>query len=96
MPKVEVGPVELFYESMGAGEPLLLIMGLGAQMLHWPDDFCEGLVKRGFRVIRFDNRDVGESTRLDHLGTPRRVRRSMEDSGMDQPTPSTEAPAAEL
>jgi pimeloyl-ACP methyl ester carboxylesterase len=43
---------------------LLLIMGLAAQMIHWDDDFCRQLAARGFRVIRFDNRDIGKSTRL--------------------------------
>lgn len=62
--------IELAYDSFGDGEPLLLIMGLGAQMVFWEDDFCRTLAARGYRVIRFDNRDVGGSTRLEHLGTP--------------------------
>ncbi|MDB4988269.1 MAG: alpha/beta hydrolase fold [Myxococcaceae bacterium] len=71
MPKVRVNQdVELFYESFGEGEPLLLIMGIGAQMVIWEDDFCRQLAARGFRVIRFDNRDVGHSTRLDQLRAP--------------------------
>jgi pimeloyl-ACP methyl ester carboxylesterase len=71
MPKVRVNQdVELAYESFGEGEPLLLIMGIGAQMVIWEDDFCRALAARGFRVIRFDNRDVGESTRLDELRAP--------------------------
>jgi pimeloyl-ACP methyl ester carboxylesterase len=71
MPKVRVNEdVELAYESFGEGEPLLLIMGIGAQMVIWEDDFCRALAARGFRVIRFDNRDVGESTRLDQLRAP--------------------------
>ena len=48
----------------GDGPPVVLIMGLGAQRVHWPDGFCDLLFEQGFRVIRFDNRDVGESTRL--------------------------------
>ncbi len=58
--------IELCYEIFGeaSAEPLLLIMGLGAQMIHWPDDFCRQLAARGFRVIRFDNRDIGHSTKL--------------------------------
>lgn len=58
--------IELCYEIFGApdAEPLVLIMGLGAQMIHWDDDFCRDLAGRGFRVIRFDNRDIGKSTRL--------------------------------
>ena len=47
---------------MPAAEPMLLIMGLGAQMIHWDDEFCRQLAARGFRVIRFDNRDIGKST----------------------------------
>ena len=43
---------------------MLMIMGLGAQMIHWDDDFCEMLAARGYRVIRFDNRDIGKSTRM--------------------------------
>jgi pimeloyl-ACP methyl ester carboxylesterase len=49
---------------------LLLIMGLGEQMIAWPDGFCTALADRGFHVIRFDNRDVGQSTWLDELGAP--------------------------
>jgi pimeloyl-ACP methyl ester carboxylesterase len=61
------GDVELAYERLGdpAGEPLLLIMGVGAQMVGWPDGFCAELGARGFAVVRFDNRDVGLSGRLD-------------------------------
>lgn len=60
--------IRLAWESVGEGEPLLLVMGLGAQMLMWPESFCRMLAERGFRVIRFDNRDVGLSTRLDQHG----------------------------
>jgi len=58
--------IELCYEIFGApdAEPLVLIMGLGAQMIHWDDEFCRDLAGRGFRVIRFDNRDIGQSTRM--------------------------------
>jgi pimeloyl-ACP methyl ester carboxylesterase len=61
------GEIELAYEVLGepGGEPLLLIMGLGAQMVGWPDGFCRELTARGFTVVRFDNRDVGLSTHLD-------------------------------
>jgi pimeloyl-ACP methyl ester carboxylesterase len=51
-------------------EPIVLVMGLGAQMVLWPDAFCEALAARGFRVVRFDNRDIGMSTKLEHLGMP--------------------------
>lgn len=65
------GTIELATEVFdGGGPPILLIMGLNAQMLLWPEPFCEALADRGHRVIRYDNRDVGLSTRLDELGTP--------------------------
>jgi pimeloyl-ACP methyl ester carboxylesterase len=53
-----------------AGEPLLLIMGLGMQLIAWPDGFVAALVERGFRVIRFDNRDIGLSQGFDSAGVP--------------------------
>ena len=52
------------------GEPLVLVMGLGMQLVAWHPDFVAMLVARGFRVIRFDNRDIGLSQRFDHLGVP--------------------------
>lgn len=60
------GGIELCYEDWGdeAAEPLLLIMGLSAQMLLWHEEFCQMLVERGFRVIRFDNRDIGLSSKI--------------------------------
>ncbi|BBX74886.1 alpha/beta hydrolase [Mycobacterium shinjukuense] len=61
------GEVKLYYEDMGDPDhpPVLLIMGLGAQMLLWRTDFCARLVGQGLRVIRFDNRDVGLSTKTE-------------------------------
>ena len=58
--------VELHYEDLGNPEdpPILLIMGLGAQLTLWHNEFCAKLVGLGYRVIRFDNRDVGLSTKL--------------------------------
>jgi pimeloyl-ACP methyl ester carboxylesterase len=65
-------PVELAYDVIGErGTPLVLIMGIGAQRIFWDDHFCNLLVAAGFRVIRFDNRDVGQSTHLDaHVPPP--------------------------
>ncbi|MFZ5562199.1 MAG: alpha/beta fold hydrolase [Pseudomonadota bacterium] len=62
----KAGELELCYEDWGDenAPPFLLIMGLSAQMLLWPDEFCRRLVQRGFRVIRFDNRDIGLSSKL--------------------------------
>ena len=61
------GSLELYYEDMGDPDhpAILLIMGLGAQLLLWRHGFCEELVAAGFRVIRYDNRDVGLSSKLD-------------------------------
>lgn len=58
--------IEICYDIFGSAdaEPLLLIMGLSAQMVLWDDEFCRELAMRGFRVIRFDNRDIGQSTKL--------------------------------
>jgi pimeloyl-ACP methyl ester carboxylesterase len=60
------GAITLCYERFGSqgDPPLLLIMGLATQMIGWPDEFCEQLAGRGFHVVRFDNRDIGRSTRI--------------------------------
>ena len=64
-------PVELAYDIFGAsGRPLVAIMGIGAQRIFWDEPMCEALVAAGFQLVRFDARDVGESTRLD-AETPR-------------------------
>ena len=67
-----VGEVELAYESFGdpADPAVLLVMGLGSQMIFWPDELCEALAGAGCHVIRFDNRDSGRSTVLDHHEPP--------------------------
>jgi len=72
MPKAKSNGIELEYEIHGdpAAEPLLLVMGLGAQMTRWPPALYEMLVARGLRVIRFDNRDVGLSQKIDEAGMP--------------------------
>jgi len=69
---VAVGDIEIAYETFGdATDPaMLLVMGLGTQMLAWPDAFCEQLAAAGRYVIRFDNRDAGLSTHLDGVRAP--------------------------
>src|SRR5690606_10641333 len=59
--------IEICHESFGdpADPPLLLVMGLGMQMVGWHDEFCRRLAERGFYVVRFDNRDAGRSTHFD-------------------------------
>lgn len=66
------GGVELAYERVGpgTGEPLLLIMGLGMQMHFWHDDLVATFVAAGFDPVRYDNRDVGESTHFSYRGAP--------------------------
>ena len=62
--------IELDDQGLAGGEPIVLIMGLGMQLIAWPDELVQQLVSRGFRVLRIDNRDAGLSTHLDHLGAP--------------------------
>ena len=69
---VKVGAIDIAYETFGdsSAPPILLIMGLGAQMIRWDDVFCQLLAAQGYWVIRFDNRDVGLSTKFDDSGIP--------------------------
>jgi pimeloyl-ACP methyl ester carboxylesterase len=70
--QVKANAITLEVEDHGSpnGEPLVLIMGLGMQLIAWHEDFVQSLVDRGFRVIRFDNRDIGLSENFDRLGVP--------------------------
>src|SRR5690242_10546582 len=72
MPQVRANGIDIEYESFGrkADPAVLLIMGYAAQLTMWPVAFCEGLAARGFRIVRFDNRDAGLSTHLSQLGVP--------------------------
>jgi pimeloyl-ACP methyl ester carboxylesterase len=72
MPQVRANGIDIEYESFGLeSDPLiLLVMGFGAQLIFWPDALCQGLAAKGFRVVRFDNRDIGKSTHLAHLTAP--------------------------
>ncbi len=75
MPQLKTVPangIEIAYETFGdrGAPPLVLVMGLGTQMLAWPDEFCEDLVARGHYVVRFDNRDVGASTHFHGVRAP--------------------------
>lgn len=80
MPKARNGDVELAYETFGDGKPetILLVNGLGSQMTRWPEPLCAKLVARGYRVIRFDNRDTGLSTWL-----PEGFRYTLKDMAAD-------------
>lgn len=72
MARIVANGLQFEYEVRGpaGGEPILLINGLAGQLVDWPEALLAGLVARGFRTITFDNRDIGLSTELDHLGLP--------------------------
>ncbi len=72
MPSVRANGIEIAYETFGrpGDRPLLMITGLGMQMLQWDEPFCEALAARGHYAIRFDNRDTGLSSSFDHAGLP--------------------------
>ncbi len=72
MPKANINNIEIEYETIGdpISKPLLLIAGLGSQLLAWSDEMCENIAKNGFFVIRFDNRDIGLSTKFEDAGMP--------------------------
>ena len=69
---VKANGIDIAYETFGDRQdpPLLLVMGLGTQMIAWPDDLCQGLADRGFYVVRYDNRDCGLSTHFDGKRAP--------------------------
>ena len=69
---VEANGIESVYDTFGepSASPMLLVMGLGQQMIFWDEEFCIQLAAQGYRVIRFDNRDVGLSTKFDEAGVP--------------------------
>ncbi len=72
MPRAQSNGIEIEYETFGdaGAAPIILVMGLGAQMIFWEEEFCDGLAARGHYVVRFDNRDCGLSTKFDEAGVP--------------------------
>lgn len=72
MPVAQANGLDIFYDEIGdaSASAVLLIMGLGTQMIAWSDDFRQRLASRGFRVVRFDNRDIGLSQKLDGAPIP--------------------------
>ncbi|WP_019515072.1 alpha/beta fold hydrolase [Sphingomonas sp. Mn802worker] len=92
MAQVRANGITIEYEDHGDRDapPIMLVMGLGAQLVRWPIELVDDLVSRGFRVIRFDNRDVGLSTKFDHAGTPNIVWTAMiQQFGRTPPVPYT-------
>ena len=73
---VKANGVRLAYDSFGDKDnpPLILIMGLGTQMIAWPDELCKGLAQQGFYVVRFDNRDIGLSEKMENAHIPKASR----------------------
>jgi pimeloyl-ACP methyl ester carboxylesterase len=72
MPRAQANGIDIEYEEFGdpKAAPLLLVAGLGVQMITWDEGWCEQLAGAGFRVIRFDNRDAGLSTKFEEAGPP--------------------------
>ena len=92
MVQIRANDITIEYEDYGdaSAPPVLLIMGLGAQLVRWPIELVNDLVARGYRVIRFDNRDVGLSSKFDHAGTPNIVWTAMiQQFGRTPPVPYT-------
>ena len=72
MPRLRANGIDFEYDERGpaGGEPVVLIMGFSAQMINWPESFCDGIAGAGYRVVRFDNRDIGLSHQFDDKGLP--------------------------
>lgn len=98
MPKATANGIELHYEEHGdpAHPPMLLIMGFGAQLTLWPDELVEALAGHGFRVIRYDNRDIGLSHKFDGVKAPGIVKMTlMSKIGLKPKVPYTLADMAD-
>ncbi len=70
MPTAKANAIEICYETMGSGDPLLLVHGLGGQLIDWHDGLSRKLCDEGFSVTRYDNRDIGLSTKFEDAPTP--------------------------
>ena len=86
MTSAKCNGIQIEYDTFGdrSGRPLLLIMGLATQMIGWEEEFCGMLVDRGHYVIRFDNRDVGLSEKIDSAGVPN-VFKAMQAAAKGEP-----------
>jgi pimeloyl-ACP methyl ester carboxylesterase len=90
--QIRANNITIEYEDYGDADapPVVLVMGLGAQLVRWPIELVDDLVAHGYRVIRFDNRDVGLSSKFDHAGTPNIVWTAMiQQFGRTPPVPYT-------
>jgi pimeloyl-ACP methyl ester carboxylesterase len=88
MARVRANGIEIEYDSYGSegDRPLLLIMGLGGQSIMWDEGFCEALAERGHYVVRYDNRDVGLSTKFDDAGVPNVIELMQQGAAGARPT----------
>jgi len=86
MTRIAANGIDIEYDTFGdrSAAPLLLVMGLGAQMISWDEEFCGLLADRGHYVVRYDNRDVGLSTRMESAGMPN-VAAAMEARSQGRP-----------
>jgi pimeloyl-ACP methyl ester carboxylesterase len=82
VPVAQANGIEIAYDTFGdpVNPALVLVMGLGCQLILWPEDFCEMLVERGFHVIRFDNRDIGLSSKIEGGPQPNPMAAMMGDN----------------
>lgn len=97
MAQIEANGIAVEYEDYGdkSAPPLLLVMGLGAQLTLWPIELVEALVERGFRVIRYDNRDIGLSHKMEGTRAPGMIRHMlMRRFGLNPRVPYTLADMA--
>ena len=98
MPHITANGLELFYDENGDRdkETILLVMGLGAQMTLWPDEFVEALVGEGYHVVRYDNRDIGLSEKFDGVKAPGLIKLTlMSKIGLTPKVPYTLADMAD-
>ena len=98
MPKATANGIEIHYEETGnpADPAMLLIMGFGAQLTLWPDELVERLASHGFRVIRYDNRDIGLSQKFDGVKAPGLIKLTlMSKIGLTPKVPYTLADMAD-
>ena len=97
MPQALANGIQLEYETFGSpeGRPLLLTMGLGGQMILWDEAFCEALADRGHYVVRYDNRDVGLSTKFEDAGAPDLVSMMLNPDAAPEPAYTLDDMAAD-
>ena len=98
MPKAQANGIEIHYEEQGdpSAPAMLLIMGFGAQLTLWPDELVDELVGQGFRVIRYDNRDIGLSQKFDGVKAPGLIKLTlMSKIGLTPKVPYTLADMAD-